>query len=57
MAMNTHAPKQTNWLVWAGAAAAVIVVVVAFGYGVDWFGAEASDAVAPVTEQVAPASD
>lgn len=56
MAMNTHAPKETNWWVWGGAAVAVIVVIAALGYGFDWFGGGA-EAIAPVTDQVAPATE
>ena len=55
MAMNTHAPRQTSWWVWGGAAVAVIVVIAALGYGFDWFGG--AEATAPATEQVAPATE
>jgi GPH family glycoside/pentoside/hexuronide:cation symporter len=32
MAMNTHAPKQTNWWVWGGATVAALIVLAAIGY-------------------------
>ncbi|WP_273249435.1 hypothetical protein [Sediminimonas qiaohouensis] len=57
MAMNTHAPKQTNLWVWGGGAVAVIVLIAALGYGLGWFGGSAADAVAPNTEQTAPVSE
>lgn len=57
MAVNPHAPKQTNWWVWGGAAVAAIVVIAAIGYGFDWFGMGGSETTAPATEQTAPATD
>lgn len=57
MSMNTHAPKQTNWLLWGGGAAAAIVVLAAAGFWFDWFGNGAADVAAPATEQAAPASE
>lgn len=55
MAMNTHAPKQTNWWVWGGATVAALIVLAAIGYGYDWFGTGSTE-VAPAVEQSAPAS-
>lgn len=57
MAVNMNAPKTTNWWVWGGAAVAAIVVIAALGYGFEWFGGGVTDAVAPVIEQTAPATD
>lgn len=57
MAMNTHAPKQTNWWVWGGAAVAVIAVIAAIGYAFDWIGMGGIETKAPASEQSAPATD
>jgi hypothetical protein len=57
MAVNTHAPKPTNWWVWGGAAVAAIAVIAAIGYGFDWFGTGGPDTAAPATEQTAPATE
>lgn len=57
MAMNTHAPKQTNWWVWGGAAVAAIVVVAALGYGFDWFGTGGVETMAPAVEEIAPITE
>lgn len=57
MAINTHAPKQTNWWVWGGAAVATILVIAAIGYGFDWIGMGEVETAPPVAEQAAPATD
>ena len=57
MAMNTHAPKQTNWWVWGGAAVAAIVVIAALGYTFDWFGLTGGEAAVPAVEQTAPVTE
>lgn len=57
MAVNTHAPKPTNWWVWGGAVVAAIVILAAFGYGFDWGGGGLTDEVIPAIEQTAPATD
>jgi hypothetical protein len=57
MAMNTHAPRQTNWWVRGGAAVTAILVIAAIGYGFDWFGMGGVETTAPVAEQAAPATD
>ncbi|KNX40028.1 hypothetical protein ROTO_34350 [Roseovarius tolerans] len=57
MAMNTQAPKQTNFWLWGGATIAAIVLIAALGYGIDWSGGSAADAVSPTIEQTAPVSE
>jgi hypothetical protein len=57
MAMNTQAPKHTNWWVWVGAAGAAVFVFAALGYGLDWVGNGTVEGVAPGTEQTAPVSE
>ncbi len=57
MVVKTHTPRETDWRLWGGIAAAAIIVIGALGYWFDWFGTGTSDTVTPAVEQTAPATE